>query len=256
MPLHTPDHDRTKQWHGFAFVQDILDQNSSSVTAILGTSNDMFQIPDTPGLAAVGAGQRRGAGAAGSRRQRQLSAAGQWRRPSFPPAMLDERQREITHYATLSYLRSSGAVDWQVSVFGRYSSLFYTPGHRAATISAICSTTASPRPPTSATTPMAPRTKAPGIWATIPSASACSIKPTIWSAARHRWCCPPRPAARPPRCSIPIRSAPIRPRPARPRHTPENIHRQQHQACLERQRLSPGRMESASAADGKLRRAL
>ncbi|HEX4271251.1 MAG TPA: TonB-dependent receptor plug domain-containing protein, partial [Rhizomicrobium sp.] len=52
---HTPDHDRTKQWHGFAFVQDILD-NSSSLTAILGTSNDMFQIPNTPGLQPSGIG--------------------------------------------------------------------------------------------------------------------------------------------------------------------------------------------------------
>ena len=41
---HTPLHDRTEQWHGFAFLQDILDQNSS-LTAILGTSNDRFEIP-------------------------------------------------------------------------------------------------------------------------------------------------------------------------------------------------------------------
>src|SRR5579859_2563425 len=40
-----PLHDRTKQWHGFAFAQDILDQNSS-ITAILGTSNAMYQIPN------------------------------------------------------------------------------------------------------------------------------------------------------------------------------------------------------------------
>ena len=38
-----PLHDRTKQWHGFAFLQDIID-DSSSVTAILGTSNDMFKF--------------------------------------------------------------------------------------------------------------------------------------------------------------------------------------------------------------------
>ena len=45
----------------------------------------------------------------------------------FPSEQLDERQREITHYGILSYLRSQGAVDCQVSVFGRYSSLFFTP---------------------------------------------------------------------------------------------------------------------------------
>jgi outer membrane receptor for ferrienterochelin and colicins len=122
---HTPDHDRTKQWHGFAFVQDILD-NSSSITAILGTSNDMFQIPDTPGLQPSGIGVV-GLGPLdpGGSGNNLLQANGQ---TQFPGQNLDERQREITHYATLSYLRSSGAVDWQVSVFGRYSSLFYTPG--------------------------------------------------------------------------------------------------------------------------------
>jgi outer membrane receptor protein involved in Fe transport len=125
---HTPDHDRTKQWHGFAFVQDILD-NSSSLTAILGTSNDMFQIPDTPGLEPSGIGVV-GLGPLdpGGSGNYLLQANGQ---TQFPGQNLDERQREITHYATLSYLRTSGAVDWQVSVFGRYSSLFYTPGSTA-----------------------------------------------------------------------------------------------------------------------------
>jgi outer membrane receptor for ferrienterochelin and colicins len=122
---HTPDHDRTKQWHGFAFVQDILD-NSSSLTAILGTSNDMFQIPDTPGLQPSGIGVV-GLGPLdpGGSGNNLLQASGQ---TQFPGENLDERQRETTHYATLSYLRSSGAVDWQASVFARYSSLFYTPG--------------------------------------------------------------------------------------------------------------------------------
>jgi len=126
---HTPDHDRTKQWHGFGFVQDILD-NSSSVTAILGTSNDMFQIPDTPGLQPSGLGGVVGLGPLdpGGSGNYLLQANGQ---TQFAGQNLDERQREITHYATLSYLRSSGAVDWQVSVFGRYSSLFYTPGSAA-----------------------------------------------------------------------------------------------------------------------------
>ena len=44
-----PKHDRTKQYHGFVFVQDILDQNSG-LTAIVGVSNDMFQIPNQTGL--------------------------------------------------------------------------------------------------------------------------------------------------------------------------------------------------------------
>jgi outer membrane receptor protein involved in Fe transport len=47
---------------------------------------------------------------------------------------LDERQREITHYSILSYLRSTDSLDTQVSLFGRYSSLFFTPGNNAGDI--------------------------------------------------------------------------------------------------------------------------
>jgi outer membrane receptor protein involved in Fe transport len=114
-----PLHDRTKQWHGFAFLQDILDQNSS-VTAILGTSNDMFEIPNLRGLEPAGIDGINGLGPNGV-----LQVNGQ---TQFLSNDLDERQRELTHYGILSYLRSQGAVDFQVSAFGRYSSLYYTPG--------------------------------------------------------------------------------------------------------------------------------
>ncbi len=114
-----PLHDRTKQWHGFAFLQDILDQNSS-VTAILGTSNDMFEIPNSRGLEPAGIDGVVGLGPNGV-----LQANGQ---TAFLSNGLDGRQREITHYGIFSYLHSQGAFDFQVSVFGRYSSLYYTPG--------------------------------------------------------------------------------------------------------------------------------
>jgi outer membrane receptor protein involved in Fe transport len=119
-----PRHDRTQQYHGFAFLQDILDQNSS-VSAVLGTSNAIFQIPDRRGLqpsgldGIVGLGpQDPGSG------NFVLNANGA---TSFPSELLDERQREITHYGILSYLHSVGSLDYQVSAFGRYSSLFFTP---------------------------------------------------------------------------------------------------------------------------------
>ncbi len=44
-----------------------------------------------------------------------LSANGQ---TLFPSDNLDERQREITHYGIVSYLRSQGDVDLQVSAYG------------------------------------------------------------------------------------------------------------------------------------------
>ena len=120
-----PLHDRTKQYHAFAFLQEILDQQSS-VTAVLGTSNDMFQIPNTPGLQPSGLDGIVGLGPqdAGSV-DFVLKANGA---TTLPSEQLDERQRELTHYGILSYLRSAGAVDMQVSLLGRYSSLYYTPG--------------------------------------------------------------------------------------------------------------------------------
>jgi outer membrane receptor protein involved in Fe transport len=120
-----PLHDRTKQWHGFAFLQDILDENSS-VTAILGSSNDMFEIPNLRGLEPSGLDGVVGLGPLDPDSGNfVLQANG---RTNFSSDLLDERQREITHYGIFTYLRSQGAVDFQVSVFGRYSSLNFTPG--------------------------------------------------------------------------------------------------------------------------------
>ena len=122
---HTPEHDRTKQWHGFAFLQDILDQNSS-VTAILGTSKDMFEIPNQSGLQPTGIDGIVGLGPLDADSgDYVLKANGQ---TAFPSDNLDERQREITDYGAVSYLHSQGSFDYQLSVFGRFSSLFYTPG--------------------------------------------------------------------------------------------------------------------------------
>ena len=122
---HTPLHDRTEQWHGFAFLQGILDQDSS-LTAILGTSNDMFQIPNQPGLQPAGIGGVVGLGpldpSGSGNFLLQANGINQ-----LPSGQVDERQREITHYGAISYLRSQGPVDFSLSVFGRYSSLFFTP---------------------------------------------------------------------------------------------------------------------------------
>jgi len=102
-----PHHDRTQQYHGFAYLEDILD-DYSSVTAILGTSHDNFQIPNI----------------AGEEPSLGLTVNGQ---TDFPSVNLNERQHEITHYAILSYLRSQGQFDFQTSGFYRYSSLEFGP---------------------------------------------------------------------------------------------------------------------------------
>jgi outer membrane receptor protein involved in Fe transport len=120
-----PLHDRTKQYHGFAFLEDILNQDSS-ITAILGTANDMFQIPNSKGLQPTGLDGIVGLGPLSpDSGDYVLQANGQ---TQFASENLDERQREITDYGILSYLWSSGPIDVQISTFGRYSSLYYTPG--------------------------------------------------------------------------------------------------------------------------------
>ena len=126
-----PRHDRTNQYHGFVFAQDILDQNSS-VSAVFGTSNAIFQIPDQTGLQAPGLGGTVGLGPLNPGSGNfVLNANGV---TGLPSENLDERQREITHYSILSYLHSAGQLDYQVSLFGRYSSLFFTPGNNVGDI--------------------------------------------------------------------------------------------------------------------------
>ena len=120
-----PQHDRTRQYHLFGFGQEILDENSS-VTAVVGVSNAMFQIPNQSGLQPSGLDGIVGLGPLNADSgDYVLKANGA---TSFPSAGLDERQRETTDYAILSYLRSQGSLDMQVSLFGRFSSLFFTPG--------------------------------------------------------------------------------------------------------------------------------
>ena len=113
-----PRHDRTDQYHGFAFLQDIIDDNSA-ITAIIGTSNEKFEIPNSVGLEPAGLDGIDGLGPDGV-----LEANGQY---LYPSATLNERQREITHYGILSYLRSQGAFDFQISAYARYSSLNFAP---------------------------------------------------------------------------------------------------------------------------------
>jgi outer membrane receptor protein involved in Fe transport len=102
-----PIHDHSTQYHGFGYFEDILDADNR-LALIVGASNDAFQIPDLVGL-------QPGLG---------LSINGQ---TAFPSADLNENQRELTSYAILSWQHSQGALDWQSSLSGRYSSLTFEP---------------------------------------------------------------------------------------------------------------------------------
>jgi outer membrane receptor for ferrienterochelin and colicins len=86
------------------------------LSAVLSSSTGKFQIPNR-------AGQVPGiANADGS----PLSVNGQ---TTYPSDALDENQRELNHFAILSWQHSQGAFDAQTSLTARYSSLTFTPDY-------------------------------------------------------------------------------------------------------------------------------
>jgi outer membrane receptor protein involved in Fe transport len=110
---YNPIHDDTKQGHGFAYLEDILD-STSKVSLILGTFQGHFQIPNIPGQTPPGLGT----GGA------PITVNGV---STFDSAKLNETQREIAHYGVLSYLKSQQDYTFQVAAFAKYSSLTFRP---------------------------------------------------------------------------------------------------------------------------------
>ena len=80
-----PAHDRTKQYHGFGFVQDILDQNSSLTAHRRHVQTTCSRFPTQPGFSPAALDGIVGLGPL-SAGQRRLCAEGQWpdRFPSEP----------------------------------------------------------------------------------------------------------------------------------------------------------------------------
>ena len=106
----TPLHDHTKQFHGFGYLEHLFDDHNR-VTFIFGSSDDRFQIPNRQGVSAADIGPG-------------LTVNGV---SDFLSNDLDENQREITHFGTLSWQHSVGNLSVQTSLIGRYSSLNFSP---------------------------------------------------------------------------------------------------------------------------------
>ena len=102
-----PLHDHSDQFQGFGYFDHILD-DSSRVSAIVGTSQQNFEIPNVRGL----------------QPDLGLNLRG---RTGFASENLDQRQREGTTYGILTYLKTTDRFTGQASVFTRYSELKYTP---------------------------------------------------------------------------------------------------------------------------------
>jgi outer membrane receptor for ferrienterochelin and colicins len=111
----TPLHDKTDQYQGFAYLEDIIN-DSSRITAVLAASNQRFQIPNqlgqTPGIFV------------GPNGDQPLVVNGQ---TTFPSEALNESQKEATYFGTLSYLYTNDQFTGQLSLFGRYSTLKFVP---------------------------------------------------------------------------------------------------------------------------------
>lgn len=103
----TPLHDHSDQIQGFGYFDHILG-DTSRVSAIVGTSQQRFQIPNVAGL------------------QPDLGLAVNGR-TAFASEDLDQKQREGTTYAIATYQRSTEKLTTQASLFARYSTLTYTP---------------------------------------------------------------------------------------------------------------------------------
>jgi outer membrane receptor for ferrienterochelin and colicins len=103
----TPLHDKTDQFTGFGYFDHILN-DSSKLSVIMGSSVQHFQIPNQRGRSA----------------DLGLDING---RTDFTSDDVNDRQTEATHYGIVSYLYTAARFTGQLSLFGRYSSLRYTP---------------------------------------------------------------------------------------------------------------------------------
>jgi outer membrane receptor for ferrienterochelin and colicins len=103
----TPLHDRADEGNLFVYADRVLDDNNRlSFTG--GYANDLFKIPNTPGLQPSNGYSVNGVTA-------------------YPSENLNETQREVTGFGAVTWLHDAGPVTIQTSLFGRYSTLRYNP---------------------------------------------------------------------------------------------------------------------------------
>ncbi|HXQ81688.1 MAG TPA: TonB-dependent receptor [Opitutaceae bacterium] len=104
-----PVHDTSDQYKAFAYLSYILD-SSSRVSFMASASYSDFQVPDTPDLPA-------GTSPDGN----------PWLPGAFNSSGLNENQNEQNYYSVVAYQKSSGDLNYQLSAFGRDSSVHFMP---------------------------------------------------------------------------------------------------------------------------------
>ncbi len=101
----SPIHDDTNQYKWFSYLSYIID-DTSRVTLLVGANHSDFEIPNNPG-------------------QTPVFTVGT--RSNFNSAKLDENQAETNAYEILTYQKKMGDLNFQASIFNRYSSILFTP---------------------------------------------------------------------------------------------------------------------------------
>jgi outer membrane receptor protein involved in Fe transport len=106
-----PDHDRSDQADGFAYLDHVLD-SQTRIGLILGLSDDRFQIPNARGLTA--STYR----APDATFEPPLAVEGL---PDARSEMLDDHRREANRFAVASLIRTDDKLTVQLAAFVRYS---------------------------------------------------------------------------------------------------------------------------------------
>ncbi|MGB8516366.1 MAG: TonB-dependent receptor [Gallionella sp.] len=112
-PDTNPLHDNTQQAKGFAYLSYLLNPDTK-VSLMFGSYDGKFQIPNRPSLAPD---------------PNNLGIVAQLPAGYTPnSATLNDNQREVNRFAVTSLQSSlNDNIDYQVSLFSRYSSVHYTP---------------------------------------------------------------------------------------------------------------------------------
>jgi outer membrane receptor protein involved in Fe transport len=106
---HSAVHDDTDQEKLFTYLSWILD-DTSRVSFMGSASYSNFEVPNTPGLPA-------GTSPDGN----------PWLPGNFDSSALNEQQREQNYYGVLTYQKSVGDFNGQLSVYGRSSGVHFRP---------------------------------------------------------------------------------------------------------------------------------
>ena len=101
----SPIHDNTDQYKFFGYFSDIIDETSRVTLLVSGNHSD-FEIPNNPG---------------------QPPAFNDMGRSTFNSAKLDENQSEDSEYEILTYQKKAGDLNFQASIFNRFSSILFRP---------------------------------------------------------------------------------------------------------------------------------